>query len=106
MATRIHWILPLWLAANLPLATVGSVRADDLSSIVAEYETLAEQTDANDGPGWPDVSVAASERRTQAYASLRARLAALPPVTADSEAYLTARLLDWRLSSSPRSGAI
>lgn len=76
----------------------GAARSDDLGAVVADYENLAKQTDAEDGPGWPDVSKAAADRRTIEYGSLRKRLAQLPAGDDSGEDSLTRRLLDWRLA--------
>ena len=87
--------------AIVALAVFGpqapATAADPLDTVVATYEALAQQTDGADGPGWPDVSKAAAEQRTQRYVALRSRLAALPTRASDPENALTRRLLDWRL---------
>jgi hypothetical protein len=84
------------LALPAAAAPVGPA-PDTLTAIVADYETLARQTDGQDGPGWPDVSELAADRRAGAFATLRTRLAALPPTPSASQESLTRRLLDWRL---------
>ena len=75
-----------------------AARCDDLAAVVAAYEALARQTDADSGPGWPDVSKAAADRRTVDAQALRTRLASLPAASANPEDALTRRLLDWRLA--------
>src|SRR5262249_15618889 len=68
-----------------------------LQKIIAEEGAIERETDPKDGPGWPDVSKPADDRRTAALNALQARLSALPPSPAGSEDALTRRLLDWRL---------
>ncbi len=68
-----------------------------LERIIAEESAIERQTDAKDGPGWPDVSRVADDRRTADLKALQVRLSALPPSPAGSEAALTRRLLEWRL---------
>ena len=86
------------LPSVLPLlqATAGAHDAA-LEKIVAEESAIERQTDPKDGPGWPDVSKAAEDRRIAALEALQVRLSALPPTPAGSEDALTRRLLDWRL---------
>ena len=60
-----------------------AARCDDLAAVVAAYEALARQTDADSGPGWPDVSKAAADRRTVDAQALRTRLASLPAASAN-----------------------
>lgn len=71
--------------------------ADTLNDVVLEYETLAHQMDASDGPDWPDVSAAAAAQRARSYAVLGERLAKLPEAGLSGEDRLTRELLDWRL---------
>ena len=86
------------LLSVLPLLGVNAVAQDaDLERIVAEESAIERQTDPKEGPGWPDVSQPAEDRRTAALKALRARLSALPPSPAGSEDALTRRLLEWRL---------
>jgi uncharacterized protein (DUF885 family) len=68
-----------------------------LKQIIAEESAIERQTDPEDGPGWPDVSKAADERRTAALKALQVQLSNLPPSPARSEDALTRRLLQWRL---------
>jgi uncharacterized protein (DUF885 family) len=68
-----------------------------LSRIIADEDAIERQTDSKDGPGWPDVSKAADERRTAALQALRGQLATLPSSARGSEDDLTRRLLQWRL---------
>jgi uncharacterized protein (DUF885 family) len=85
------------LAAAL-LAT-GPAFASPVDEVVKTYETLGRQANAEDGPGWRDVSKATADRQAQQYAALKARLDALPASPAGSEEALTRRLLDWRLGT-------
>ena len=86
------------LLIMLPLLR-GTAAAQDpaLEKIVAEESAIELQTDPKVGPGWPDVSKPAEDRRTAALKALQVRLAALPPSPAGSEDALTQRLLKWRL---------
>ncbi len=70
-----------------------------LDRIIADYEALERQTNPDDGPGWPDVSKAANDRRGQAYQALKKQLDALPAKAATGDAALTRRLLAWRLQT-------
>ncbi len=83
----------------LAMALVAAVpaHATPVDQVVKEYEALTQPSGGEDGPGWPDVSKAAADRRAQGYTALTARLDALPPSPAGSEEGLTRRLLDWRL---------
>lgn len=86
------------LLTAAPLAGAAAAAGDAaLRQVIAEESALELETDAKDGPGWPDVSAAADARRTAALRALAARLAALPPSPAGSEEALTRRLLEWRL---------
>ena len=86
------------LLAAAPFAGAAAAAGDAaLRQLIAEESAIELETDARDGPGWPDVSPAADERRTAALRALAARLAALPPSPAGSEQALTRRLLEWRL---------
>jgi uncharacterized protein (DUF885 family) len=85
--------LPLLLL----LGSTASAQDSPLGKIIAEESALERQTDAKDGPGWPDVSKAAEERRVAELKALRARLSALPPSPVGTEDELTRRLLEWRL---------
>jgi uncharacterized protein (DUF885 family) len=76
-------------------AAPGEVTA--LEKIIDEESAIERQADPKEGPGWPDVSKAAEDRRTAALKALQVRLTALPPSPAGSEAALTRRLLEWRL---------
>jgi len=69
-----------------------------VEKIITEETAIEQQTDPKTGPGWPDVSKAAEERRTAAIRALQARLSALPPSAPGSEDDLTRRLLQWRLA--------
>jgi uncharacterized protein (DUF885 family) len=82
----------------LPLLSATAVAQEAaLQKLIAEESTIERQSDPKDGPGWPDVSRAADDRRTAALKALQARLSILPPSPAGSEAALTRRLLKWRL---------
>jgi uncharacterized protein (DUF885 family) len=82
----------------LPLLhPVAAAHDAALERIIAQETAIERQTDPKDGPGWPDVSKPADDRRTAAIKALQAQLAALPPSPAGSEDALTRRLLDWRL---------
>jgi uncharacterized protein (DUF885 family) len=86
------------LLIMLPLLHATAAAQDAaLQKIIAEESAIERQTDPKDGPGWPDVSRAADDRRTAALKVLQARLLTLPPSPAGSEAALTRRLLEWRL---------
>ena len=84
----------LWAVSVTAAMAAQATPVDDL---VAAVEKVEKQADTTDGPGWPDVSKAAEDRRTAELTDLRARLKALPPSPEDSEEALTRRLLDWRL---------
>jgi uncharacterized protein (DUF885 family) len=83
------------LLSVLPVAAAAQDAA--LEKIVAEESVIERQTDPKQGPGWPDVSKPAEDRRTAALKALQVRLSALPPSPAGSEDSLTRRLLEWRL---------
>jgi uncharacterized protein (DUF885 family) len=83
-------VLPL---LHAPATTHDVVLAD----IIARESAIERQIDPKDGPGWPDVSKAADDRRTAALKSLQMRLSSLPPLAPGSEDDLTRRLLQWRL---------
>jgi len=68
-----------------------------LEKVIADESAIEQQTDPKDGPGWPDVSKPAEDRRVAELKALRVQLSALPPSPADSEDALTRRLLEWRL---------
>ncbi len=87
----------LWLL--LPVLTVAAPQQSALAPLVTAYEALAHQTDADEGPGWPDVSAAASHVRMQRYADLYARLQRLPDEAPTSPDHLTRKLLLWRLAT-------
>jgi uncharacterized protein (DUF885 family) len=90
----------LTAASLLSAWTLGlsaTAAADALPQVIADESAIEQQTDSKDGPGWPDVSLSADQRRTRALQALQARLAALPPSPAGSEDALTRRLLEWRL---------
>lgn len=86
------------LLSVLPLlpATAAPVDAA-LQKIIAGESAIERQTDPKEGPGWPDVSKAADDRRTAALKAVQAQLSALPPSPAGSEAGLTRQLLQWRV---------
>ena len=85
------------------LGSQASVKAapskSPIDQIIAEYEALERQTNPDDGPGWPDVSKAANDRRGQAYQALKHKLDALPAKAAMGDVALTRRLLAWRLQA-------
>jgi uncharacterized protein (DUF885 family) len=85
--------LPLLLL----LGTTAAAQDSPLGKIIAEESALERQTDPKDGPGWPDVSKSAEERRITELKGLEARLSALPPSPVGTEDELTRRLLEWRL---------
>jgi len=89
----------LGIFLTLLLVLTGRAAAGDaaLEKILAEESAIERQTDIKEGPGWPDVSKPAEDRRSQALKALQARLSALPPAPAGSEDALTRRLLEWRL---------
>src|SRR5690242_15024284 len=68
-----------------------------LEKLIAEESSIERQTDPKDGPGWPDVSKPAEDRRIATLKGLQARLSSLPPSPERSEEALTRQLLDWRL---------
>jgi uncharacterized protein (DUF885 family) len=80
------------------LSAVATARNAALEKIIAEESAIERQTDPADGPGWPDVSKPAEDRRTAALEALEVRLSALPPSPPGSEDDLTRRLLKWRLA--------
>src|SRR5215469_4273113 len=83
----------------LPLLRATAAAAQDtaLERIIAAEGAIERETDPKDGPGWPDVSKPADDRRTAALKALQVRLSALPPSPAGSEDALSRRLLEWRL---------
>ncbi|HWZ63183.1 MAG TPA: hypothetical protein VNX02_09195 [Steroidobacteraceae bacterium] len=86
------------LLIALPLLSATAAAQDaGLEKIIAAESAIERQTDSTDGPGWPDVSNAADERRAAALKALQAQLSALPSSPEGSEDALTRRLLDWRL---------
>ncbi len=86
------------LLTLLPLLCATATAQDAaLGKIVAKESAIERQTDPREGPGWPDVSKPAEDRRTAALEALQVRLSALPPSPAGSEDALTRRLLEWRL---------
>jgi uncharacterized protein (DUF885 family) len=86
------------LLSVLPLLHATAAAQDaTVAAIVAEESAIERQSDPKDGPGWPDVSQAADERRTAQLKTIQVRLSKLPPSPAGSEDDLTRRLLDWRL---------
>jgi len=85
------------LPVLLLLPAVAAAQGAALETLIAEEAAIERQTDPREGPGWPDVSKAAEDRRAAALEALRARLSALPPSPAGSEDALTRRLLEWRL---------
>lgn len=86
------------LVLTLPwFCAAAAAGSPALQKIVAEESAIERQTDPREGPGWPDVSQAAQERRTAALRALAERLVALPPAPSGSEDALTRRLLGWRL---------
>jgi uncharacterized protein (DUF885 family) len=87
------------LLAALPLVrTTAAAQDAALEKIIDEESAIERQTDPEDGPGWPDVSKSAEDRRTAALKALQLRLSALPASPAGSEDALTRRLLEWRLN--------
>ncbi len=87
------------LLAVLPPVLSAAPAGDALQQVIADESAIERQTDSKDGPGWPDVTLRADQRRTAALEALQARLAALPPSSAGSEAALTRALLEWRLGT-------
>jgi uncharacterized protein (DUF885 family) len=86
------------LLTTLPLLRATTVAQEAvLEKIVAEESAIEQQTDPKEGPGWPDTSKAAEDRRTATLKALQVRLSSLPASRADSEDALTRRLLQWRL---------
>jgi uncharacterized protein (DUF885 family) len=86
------------LLAVLPLLRATATAQDAaLEKIIAEESAIEQRTDPKEGPGWPDVSKPAEDRRTAALKALQVRLSTLPPSPAASEDALTRRLLQWRL---------
>jgi uncharacterized protein (DUF885 family) len=81
----------------LLVAAAAAAQETPLGKIIAEESAIERQTDPKDGPGWPDVSKAAEDRRISALKALQVRLSSLPPSPAGSEDALTRRLLQWRL---------
>jgi len=83
----------------LPLLRATAAAAQDtaLERIIAAEGAIERETDPKDGPGWPDESKPADDRRTAALKALQVRLSALPPSPAGSEDALSRRLLEWRL---------
>jgi uncharacterized protein (DUF885 family) len=82
------------------LPVLGATAAAEdaaLEKLLAEESAIERQTDPKDGPGWPDVSKAAEDRRIAALKALQARLSSLSPSPEGSEDALTRQLLDWRL---------
>ena len=84
-------------AASLAVSWCCTLHAETLRDVVDAYEVLARANDQNEGPGWPDVSAVASERRLEQYNQLRDRLAALDDSQLTDEDRLTRELLAWRL---------
>ncbi|HEY5761081.1 MAG TPA: DUF885 family protein, partial [Steroidobacter sp.] len=76
---------------------VGVSAAETLNDVIGEYEALARETDANEGPGWPDVSLVASKHRAAKYGELRDRLGKVD--ASGEEDALTRELLLWRLNA-------
>jgi uncharacterized protein (DUF885 family) len=86
------------LLTVLPLMRATAANQDaTLKKLIAEESAIEQQTDPQEGPGWPDVSKPAEDRRTAALRALQVRLSTLPPSPAGSEDALTRRLLEWRL---------
>jgi uncharacterized protein (DUF885 family) len=85
--------------AVFPLVLSAAPAGDTLQRVIAEESAIERQTDSKDGPGWPDVTLSADQRRIAALEALQARLAALPPSPAGSEDALTRALLEWRLGT-------
>jgi uncharacterized protein (DUF885 family) len=83
----------------LLVAAAAAAQETPLGKIIAEESAIERQTDPKDGPGWPDVSKAAEDRRICALKALQVRLSSLPPSPAGSEDALTRRLLQWRLGT-------
>lgn len=88
------------LLTALPVLRATAAAQDAaLEKVIAEESAIERQADPRDGPGWPDVSKPAEDRRTAALEALQVRLSALPPSPAGSEDALTRRLLEWRLAA-------
>jgi uncharacterized protein (DUF885 family) len=86
------------LLTVLPVLRATAAAGDAaLEKLIAEESAIERQTDPKDGPGWPDVSKPAEDRRIAALKGLQARLASLQPSPEGSEEALTRQLLDWRL---------
>lgn len=86
------------LLTALPVLCATAAAQDAaLRKIITEESAIERQTDPRDGPGWPDVSKPAEDRRTAALKELQQQLSTLPPSPVGSEDALTRRLLDWRL---------
>lgn len=84
-------------AVTLVMSWCCTLHAEALRDVVDAYEGLARANDPNEGPGWPDVSAAASARRLEQYNQLRDRLATLDDAQLTDEERLTHVLLAWRL---------
>jgi uncharacterized protein (DUF885 family) len=80
------------------LCATAAARDAALQEIITEESAIERQSDPKDGPGWPDVSKPAEDRRTGALKALQARLSTLPLSPEGSEDALTRRLLNWRLA--------
>ncbi len=82
----------------LPLLRATAAAQDAaLDKIISEESAIERQTDPKDGPGWPDVSKPAEDRRIAGLKALQGRLSTLPASRPGSEDALTRRLLEWRL---------
>jgi len=79
------------------LRATAAAQNAELEKIIAEESAIERQTDPKDGPGWPDVSKPAEDRRTAVLKALQVQLSTLPPSPGGSEEALTRRLLEWRL---------
>jgi uncharacterized protein (DUF885 family) len=85
------------LLSVLPVLRATASGDAALEKLIAEESSIERQTDPKDGPGWPDVSKPAEDRRIATLKGLQARLSSLPPSPERSEEALTRQLLDWRL---------
>ncbi|MBC7167988.1 MAG: DUF885 domain-containing protein, partial [Phenylobacterium sp.] len=90
------------------LALSAPARADDLATVIADYDAFQAWSD----PLWsappedrealarlPDVTPAADARRAQTLADLQRRLEALPAAGLDPEARLNRDVLSWLIAA-------
>jgi len=102
MRARLTIFCLLTVSPDLRAAAVAADAA--LEKIIGEESVIERQTDPKDGPGWPDVSKPAEDRRIAALKGLQARLSSLPPSPEGSEEALTRQLLGYDLGD-PEKGA-